>query len=86
MIVRALSAGRTSYYSGLYSLCVHPEGDMFAYHPCTMSEGDDLYYDHLTPEEMRRNQCRYCCYVDFPEDLLALYVLYKYGTGELWKR
>ena len=83
MIIRALCGCRMSYSSGVYSLCVSSGGYMCAYHPCPRSEGKDDCIDYIRVEEMRDSECAFCGELDIPEELQALYILYKYGRGEL---
>lgn len=68
-----------TYEEGNYSIEVYKKGDMYLKHKCSNSNEKETFYDHILPNELKNNKCRYCYEFDIPESIQALYYLYRAG-------
>lgn len=71
-----------TYEEGNYSIEVYEMGDMYLKHKCPASTKKDNYFDHILPNELKNNKCRYCHEFDIPESIQALYYLYRAGRPD----
>ena len=68
------------FHEGTYQLNIYNNGNMNIKHQCTRSTKMESHFDYIRPDEMFNGKCVHCTTLNVPENLQALYWLYRGDT------